>query len=269
MRMMKAIDCKACRNEIEDAAALMPSSAAALAHLEACDRCRGFIEQRRALSELIASSLGTVAAPHDFEWRLRARINADKRVEHRPRTWQGYAPGARAIALAASFVLVIGIAVLLKQTATERSVARLSVETATVKETKEIGTSDGGSDRLTTIDGASSDNGSGINRTNYLANNRARRPRGLVVKSPEVKTEMVASAAATASNPLSVSNDFSSRAAPVINLFSVPVRPPSQAVKVLLDEGQGTMRTVSLQPITFGSQAILERRVERSADEIW
>jgi hypothetical protein len=266
--MMKAIDCKACRNEIEDASIGAPTSAAALAHLKACGRCRGFSEQRRALRELVASSLGTVAAPHDFEWRLRARINADKRVEHRPRTWQGYAPGARAIALAASFVLVIGIAVLLKQTGAERSGLKLPGATATVKETKETGTSDDGSGRLATKDSAPSDNGSRINRTNYLANSRARKPRALDVKNPEVRTEIVTSVAA-ASNRLPVSNDFSSRVAPVINLFSVPVRPPSQAIKVLLDEGQGTMRTVSLQPITFGSQAILERRAEHSADEIW
>jgi hypothetical protein len=267
MRMMKAIDCKACRNEIEDTSTGAPPSAAALAHLKACDRCRGFSERQRALRELVASALETVAAPHDFEWRLRARINVDKGVEHRPRTWQGYAPGARAIALAASFVLAIGIAILLKQTGAERSGMRLPGETAIVKETKGIGTSDGGSGRLATKNSASSDNGSRIDRTNYLADSRARKPRLLGVKSPEVKTEMAATAA---SNRLAVSNDFSSRAAPVINLFSVSVRPPSQAIKVLLDEGQGTMRTVSLQPITFGSQAILERRVERSsADEIW
>jgi len=266
---MKAIDCKACRNEIEDAVAGERLHAAALAHLEACARCRRFSEQRRALRELVASSLGTtVAAPHDFEWRLRARINAGKGAEHRARTWQGYAPGARAIALAASFVLVIGIAVLLKQTGTQRSDVRLPVETAAVKETRVIGASDGGSDKLTTVDGASPDNGNGINRTNHLANNRARVERAPGVKSSKGKTEMVASAEAASNGPVR-SNDFSSRAAPVINLFSVPVRPPSQTVEVLLDEGQGTMRTVSLQPITFGSQAILERQVELSADDIW
>ena len=268
MRMMKAIDCKACRNEIEDAALGERLRAAALAHLEVCARCRGFSEQRRALRELVASSLGTVAAPHDFEWRLRARINAVKGGEHRPSIWPRYAPGARAIALAASFVLVIGIAVLLKQTGAERSALRLAGETATVKEAKVIGTADGASGGLTKIDGTYPDDGSGINRTNHLANNRARVARALGVRSPKVRAEVVASAETASGRPVR-SNDFSSRAAPVINLFSVPVRPPSQSVKVLLDEGQGTMRTVSLQPITFGSQAILERRVEPSVDDIW
>lgn len=245
-----------------------PPSAAARSHLETCARCLGFSEQRHALRELLASSLGTVAAPHDFEWRLRARINAGKGSEYCPHIWPRYAPGARAIALAASFVLVIGIAVLLKQTGAERSGARLAGEIATVKETKVIGTSDGGSGGLTKIDGASLNDGSGINRTNHPANNRVRIARLLGAKSLKVKTEMAASAETASGGPVR-SNDFSSRAAPIINLFSVPVRPPSQTIKVLLDEGQGTMRTVSLQPITFGSQAILERGVEQSADDIW
>lgn len=271
MRMMKAIDCKACRNEIEDAASGEHLRAAALRHLETCARCRSFQKQRQALRELVSSSLGTtIAAPHDFEWRLRARLNADKRSEQRrPRLWPGSAPGAQAIALAASFVLVIGIAVLLKQTTAERSGAGLPVETASAKDAKASSGTVGGSVNLALADDAPSSDGSRANLTrNRLTQSRLRGARFLSVKSPRVKTEMAASAAS--STRLPVSNDFSSRAAPVINLFSVPVRPPSQTVKVLLDEGRGTMRTVSLQPVTFGSQAILERRGDEGAgDDIW
>lgn len=266
MRIMRAIDCKACRSEIEDAAPGERLRGLALVHLETCARCRGFSEQRQALRELV-SSLGTVAAPHDFEWRLRARINAEKVTEHRPRLRLGYAPGAQAIALAASFMLVIGIAVLLKQTGTERSPARLPVEVVRGTETSAGRTTEGSSVSLSEAASASpQDRVTKMHATNPLASNRARVARAPRVKSARMRTEMVAEAA---SNRSLRSNDFSSRAAPVVNLFSVPVRPPSQAVKVILDEGRGTRRTVSLQPITFGSQAILERRMDASGDDIW
>ncbi|MBA3767002.1 MAG: hypothetical protein H0W99_08450 [Acidobacteria bacterium] len=265
---MRAIDCKASRNEIEHAALGAPSSAAALAHLESCARCRDFSDERQALRELVSSSVTVAEAPHDFEWRLRARLAADRRCESRPRLRLGYAPGAQAIALAASFALIIGIAVLLKQTGTQRSPARFPVATANGNETNVIATSTGRSAGLSEVADTSPGEGGRINMTNPLANNRFRGSRAPGLKSSRVKTEMVASAAA-ASNRSLRSNDFSSSAAPVVTLYSVALRAPSPSVKVLLDEGRGTMRTVSLQPVTFGSQAILERRADKSADEIW
>ncbi|MBA3804587.1 MAG: hypothetical protein H0X14_02585 [Acidobacteria bacterium] len=265
---MRAIDCQPCRNEIEHAALGAAFSAAALAHLESCARCRDFSGERKALRELVSSSLMVTEAPHDFEWRLRARLAADRGGESRPRLLLGFAPGAQAIAFAASFTLIIGIAVLLKQTRTERSPARLPVAIATGNETNVTGTSGGGSVKVSEVAVTSTDDGGRINMTNPLAKSRLRGSRAPIVKSSKVKTEMIASVTAV-SNRSVRSNDFSSSAAPVITLYSVPLRAPSPSVKVLLDEGRGTMRTVSLQPVTFGSQAILERRAERSADEIW
>lgn len=268
MRIMRAIDCKASRNEIEHAALGAPVSAAARAHLESCAHCRNFSDERRALRELVSSSVMVAEAPHDFEWRLRARLAADRRGESRPRLRMGYAPGAQAIALAASFALIIGIAVLLKQTERERSSSGLPVAIATGTETNVIATSAGSPAGLSEVAVTSPLDAARINVTNPLANSRPRVSRAPAVKSSKVKTEMVASVPAVSNGALR-SNDFSSSAAPVVTLYSVPLRAPSPSVKVLLDEGRGTMRTVSLQPVTFGSQAILERRAEGSADEIW
>ncbi len=270
MRIMRAIDCKACRNEIEHAALGASFGANARAHLESCPRCRDFSDESQAIRELVSSSLTVAEAPHDFEWRLRARLAADRGCESRPGQRPGYAPGAPAIALAASFAFIIGIAVLLKQTGTERSfTAGLPVAISTGNETNVIATSTGRTVRLSEVmDTSTGDSDGRINMPNALANSRHRGARASGLKSPKGKTEMVASAAAVSNRPVR-SNDFSSRAAPVVTLYSVPLRAPSPSVKVLLDEGRGTMRTVSLQPVTFGSQAILERRAETSADEIW
>ena len=266
MRIMRAIDCKACKNEIEHASFGAQFSAAALAHLESCARCCDFSDERRALRELVSSSVTIVEAPHDFEWRLRARLAADRKGESRHGLRLGYAPGTQAIALAASFALIIGIAVLLKQTRSERSTARLAVAIANNNEPNVVATS-AVSPVSEAVDTSTGD-GRGVNINNPLTNSRGRGSRAPFVKNSKVKTEMVASVDAAANRSLR-SNDFSSSAAPVVTLYSVPLRAPSPSVKFLLDEGRGTMRTVSLQPVTFGSQAIFERRADKSADEIW
>ncbi|HEV2913831.1 MAG TPA: hypothetical protein VGX92_11185 [Pyrinomonadaceae bacterium] len=276
------MDCKACRNEIEEAAPGGPERTEALAHLATCGRCRSFREERLALSRLV-SSLGTVAAPGDFDWRLRARLASEKRNKYRHQLWQGFAPGTHAIALAASFALLIGVAVLLKQadkrfnaTPTGEGLATVTTVTSVPKNAEDNPgrTADTTGATAAARDAtASSDAATGMSA-------RAAAPRASRAKNPVGETKApaltVATTAAAARSPLR-SNDFSSSAAPVITLFSVPVNSPSQSVKVLLDEGGGVMRTVSLQPVTFGSQEILGRRygvsrpldAAETAENIW
>ncbi|HYY59580.1 MAG TPA: hypothetical protein VE842_19785 [Pyrinomonadaceae bacterium] len=264
------MDCKACRNEIEEAAPGARVAAGALAHLASCERCRAFREERLALIELV-SSLGTVAAPHDFDWRLRARLASEKR-SYRYRLWPGVAPGTPAIALAASFALLIGVAVLLKQ-ADNRLIATPPQELAAVTSVAEDPDDD--------LNGSSKAAGAfayGAGTTAAPQASTGNSPLRGAPRPPRSKGSR-GEARATAPTearrfPPSRSNDFSSSAAPVVTLFSVPVSSPSQPVKVLLDEGRGVMRTVSLQPVTFGSQEIFGRRVVSrrptpGTEEIW
>jgi hypothetical protein len=116
-----------------------------------------------------------------------------------------------------------------------------------------------------------------INTTNSLTSSRARSASAARAASEAKETTAASSALANLSDPRARSNDFSSSAAPVITLFAVPVKEQSQHLKLLLDEGHGVTRTVSLQNITFGSQAILERKggtaaerfLDSNTDGIW
>lgn len=275
MKVIKAMDCKACRNEIEDARRDERPSELAQAHLASCERCRLFQEGRSSLRELV-SSLGTIAAPGDFDWKLRARINADKRGAYRRRLRAGFAPGLPAIGLAASFVLLVAAAVLFKQADVRLNPGQ--VEMANVPAKSVVKTPVPDSVKIDEVNGAATINSvAAVNTTNASAGNRPPRgARAMQNRSSRVEPrapELTASAAAA--NPSLRSNDFSSSAAPVVSLFSIPVRTPAQPLRVLLDEGRGTMRTVALQPVTFGSQKILERGgvakgvEQQSVEEIW
>jgi hypothetical protein len=270
------MNCKACRREIEGAAMGRDvSDVEARAHLASCPRCRAFSAERRALRELVAS-VETVAAPPDFDWKLRARLAAEKSAGSNGRFPQSLAPGFPAIAFAALFVLLIAAAVYLKQARPELLGTAPAVATANAPASNGAAARDKNSDEPLRSDEGRAPLVATTKAPKSLAAKRQRI--GAQVRNSRPGGEAAAMAVAATSNKTVRSNDFSSSVAPVITLFSIPVHTPTQPVKVLLDEGSGTLRTVSLQPVTFGSQEILSRsssggnaagRHNRSTEEIW
>src|SRR5215217_9052680 len=70
---MRKNNCEVIRRELDE---LMPGaacSAAATEHLRECASCREFHGQQTKLRQIVGS-LGTVEAPADFDFRLRARL---------------------------------------------------------------------------------------------------------------------------------------------------------------------------------------------------
>lgn len=120
------MNCKKCRREIDESAKDQRISDEALAHVASCTPCRTFRAERIALREMVGS-LGVVSAPADFDFRLRARLAAEKSV--RPSLAQRiFAPTSHAVAIAAAFVILVAAAVALKQfTSSSRNVAGLSI----------------------------------------------------------------------------------------------------------------------------------------------
>ena len=108
------MNCQICRIEIEELETGAHLSDQARAHLHVCHVCRAFHDERQALKKLVGS-LETVSAPPDFDFRLRARINAAKSAgNHRP-SWRSFVASAPALGLAASFVLLVAGFVLYNQ----------------------------------------------------------------------------------------------------------------------------------------------------------
>lgn len=100
------MNCKACQVEIEEIEQGTPLSSSANAHVESCSTCRAFRDEQATLRQMIGS-LEVVAAPADFDFRLRARLASVKSEGPRRFAWNPFAPGAWSLALAASFVILI------------------------------------------------------------------------------------------------------------------------------------------------------------------
>ena len=74
---MRNMNCRNVRHEIEEAAVGDLLSSDVNDHLSNCVACKTFFREQTSLQELVAS-LGTVEAPGDFDFRLRARLAGEK-----------------------------------------------------------------------------------------------------------------------------------------------------------------------------------------------
>ena len=73
---MSKNNCEVVRRELDELMLGDTSSAAVVEHLRECAACREFNEQQTRLRQIVGS-LGTVSAPADFDFRLRARLAND------------------------------------------------------------------------------------------------------------------------------------------------------------------------------------------------
>jgi hypothetical protein len=109
---MKVMGCKSVSKEIDELESGQLPGANAQAHLQACESCRNFYDERQKLRQMIAG-LEPVEAPGDFEFRLRARL-ANERAE-RASAFSSFGFGLPSIALGVLAILV-GVGIYLRAT---------------------------------------------------------------------------------------------------------------------------------------------------------
>src|ERR1041385_5545643 len=107
---MKKDFCEMIRRELDELMLDEACSSSVLEHLRDCADCREFHQKQTKLRRMVGS-LGTVAAPADFDFRLRARLanESNSATFHlRPVYWpslrSGFAVAAALIVFAAGAV---------------------------------------------------------------------------------------------------------------------------------------------------------------------
>ena len=232
---MRKNNCELIRRELDE---LMPDEAcstAATVHLRECAPCREFQEQQTKLRQIVRS-LGTVEAPADFDFRLRARL------ANEPSGASYFWPFARrGLAVAAMLLLFATGAVVVRNVLNEpRNVDEVARQPEL---SKPAVTSEQPPAATTNISAPTT---VAVNDEEPPVIRKGRRPQ------IEYKKRAVSSI------------DFSKERAEVIGVMeragvsaAFPIDASLQPFTVSLDDGRGNAKTISVPTISFGSQQIV------------
>lgn len=267
------MNCQSCRIEIEELEMGEGLSETARAHIKACSPCGAFYNERLSLRKLVGS-LEPVSAPPDFEFRLRARLAANGSAGNHRFSLRSFIASAPALGLAASFALLIAAFVVYNhfnsgtaattQSGTiavqnpERASEAVKGNTISESTVSEIHPPSVEPPKKDDASPGASQVGVDNPHQRLAANNKnmTRQPRPqLNVNSAQIISNDAASRPARQITP---ANDSPSIATsnPLVEL---PVRPSSQTVRVLVGDRSGVKRSVTLEPVIFGSQDVTGR----------
>ena len=241
---MRKNNCKLICRELDELMLGDAWSSAATEHLRECASCREFHEQQTKLRQIVGS-LGTVEAPADFDFRLRARLAGDGNRA----TGIYWAFARRGLAVAAMVIVfatgAIVVRNLMNQPAPIDNVAKQPEVHQPVKP-----------DQMPPVVKepvvASVDNNAPV----AIKKNR---PTPIEYKKRPVS-----------------SMDFSSKGAEVMKVGepagvspSFPIDASLQSFKVSLADGRGNARTISVPTISFGSERIVQSGNQLAPKRDW
>ena len=243
--MMKSRECRATRQEIDQAEAGARLSAQGARHVVTCAPCAAFQTERTRLRELL-SGLEPVSAPADFDFRLRARIAAQAESSG-PRSFlAGFVLSTPAMAVATMVVVMLGLSILWmsqRNTNQPRVIATNS-------------SSQSGAGKLTTSDSSTTTKPLEVRTPITSGRNEEAAYRPRVDRRPQRINRTTQSGG--------YSSDFSAIGAQSIkrgqNASDVSVSAPLNPMVLSFQDEKGGTRTVSLPPVSFGSQRLLESR---------
>ncbi len=256
---MRNINCRRARREIDEVAAGELMSSSANDHLKTCAECASFRNDRLKLREML-SSLGSVEAPGDFDFRLRARLANEERGRQ-PFVMRNLSIGFRSTAVTA-MLLLVGAALLWINLRTSPSSSLLANE---------------GRPSSSPVDQPKSGQPANPTSSTLIADAGSRQAPSAVdeVKKKAVPVEKAATGKRGGfrqvqlaalhgdrrTNGVLMTRDLSSTQATVLRPKAAdavyPIGTSLQSLKVSLDDGRGSSRTISLPSVSFGSQRVL------------
>jgi hypothetical protein len=257
---MKSMNCRSVRREIDEAEPGNLLSSVANNHIENCLECERFADEHLKLQKIV-SSLGTVEAPEDFEFRLRARLAGEKRGSAHLFALRNLSFGFRSAAFATVAVLV-GSALLFVSLRSPSDGSRaLNGQIRATNKTNLTANNkeSGGQQAPSTV----SSPASVIQASQTVPKFSAIEQRGGAVRG---RSKLMAVASARETGGLKTVDSSSTSAAvvkrseqlaEVYPTYAFPIEAPYQSLKVSLDDGRGSSRTISLPSVSFGSQRVL------------
>jgi hypothetical protein len=238
---MKTMNCRSVQRQIDEAGPGDLLGTAVSDHIKSCAECGQFSQDDLKLRGMM-SNLGTIEAPGDFEFRLRARL-AGKKQRAVPFGFDISKVGFRTASLA-TLVLLIGVALFV---ASFRKAPDNSPRQLAARESEQpitLGQPGMLAANPIKVDAASD---TAQSSSPSIPTNRRRNSSTSRAASRRLGTRDMASRPATVLRPEELT----------AGRREFPIRASSQPLKVSLDDGRGTSRTISLPGVSFGSQRVV------------
>jgi hypothetical protein len=260
------MNCQKCKTEIEDRDLRRESlSDAAQAHKAACANCRVFGEERLALRRLVGG-LEKVSAPADFDFRMRARLAAERSVAAPRAAWFNFSPAALSWPLAGCLALVVSASLYFQPQRPDAPVDAPAAQTAEARETMpspppqqtsavapaQQDEQAAGDETPADVDAIALKRSAG-QRRHALPSRLAARAS---VERELAQVEESTSTSLMGATPRFASSGETRRESALI---PVPLDAPEGQLKVLLRDTSGGARTISVDSVSFGSRDVMGR----------
>ena len=248
------MNCRNVRQEIEEAAPGKWLSSNVNNHVLNCVACETLLREQTKLRELV-SSLGTVEAPSDFDYRLRARLTEEKRRAAQPFTLGNFSFGMAPVAVVSILLLIVfaltfvSLKTRFNSTGSE-PVANNAPKTGASPVDPKVnsgGTGVAGPEKKPEVVAGGSQK---PDRSSQRPHNGLR-PTTLATNTNRQSTRDSASTSAAM-----LKRD---QLAGVYPTSAFPINGGYQSLRVSVDDGRGASRTISLPSVSFGSQRSLSQ----------
>lgn len=257
------MNCQQCEIEIEETnLRRVFLSGGAESHLGACAACRTFRDERLALRRLVGE-LEQVAAPLDFDFRLRARMASERGARRSRFGWLNFSPtptswslaGCLALAVAASLYFSQPPPGLLAPPSEQTPLVAANLRPQVIDEkpadlppsTVEVAQSD------VELPGKSAP---APRRQTLTAGRVERMPVEVARAEPRVEDS---NAPSLLGSPVRYSANDAGVSANTGALIPVQLSVPERPLQVLLTDTSGESRTISVDPVSFGSRDVIGR----------
>lgn len=244
-------ECRATRREIDESELNQRLSDQAVSHLAVCVSCSDFRAERTSLRELVGS-LEPVAAPGDFEMRLRARIAGEQDRARQPFIFRFVTSTPALVTAALLVMLATSLVWFAQRNRTQPATLALAPPSAPLNEAPPTAgqstlASNGTPATLMTAPG----NETGPGQQNRDSNSFRERNNKSALASA-TSTDYVVS-------PAKSIKQLDQRAGEVS--LSAPLRP----MVVSMQDDRGATRKISLPPVSFGAQRLVDNRIPVSS----
>lgn len=246
--MMNRRECRFTREEIEQSELNQRLSDQSHRHLESCPACNGFYDERTRLRELVGS-LEPVTAPGDFDVKLRARIAAERQSKASGSFFARFALSTPVLAVAALVVTLVASIFWFAQYNRNQSTVASGSPVAAEKGT------------VVTADPAP------------VSGNQTTANPEVVVQGPWDKNlfRETSSRSGNSRGPGRSATDYDVSPANSVRqgvqgADGISLNAPVKPMVVSMQDNNGAKHRISLPPVTFGSQRLVDNRMPVSSN---